>query len=246
MKSAQKHLCCSVVLLSFVAACTVTTTGTAPAAPTPTASPTPDTANADAGEPAIEAGPEVMDAAATPDKCGAVPKSLCKTPNPGSVVRGIVHFDPALAKGVDGAKPQLSVFLAHREYAQKEEWLTGGHPHADRILNLDTVDLSKGEVPFAIDLCELGVAMWSEDNCGFNLVTILDTNGNNTDDNFNMIPDVGEAAKMTVVQISCHTASQCLDINLDCTTGQRCVSYGAPGVCKCASTTCDSEGKTCK
>ena len=87
--------------------------------------------------------------------------------------------------------------------------------------------------------------MYSEDNCDFNLVIVLDTNGNNDGDSFNMIPDVGEAAKMTTVQISCHTSSQCLDVTLDCTKGQSCVTYDSPGACKCAPTTCNSKGITC-
>ena len=59
----------------------------------------------------------------------------------------------------------------------KNEKLSGGHPHA--FAYLKDVDVSAGAAPFSIDLCELGVAMWSEENCGVNLVAILDETGDN-------------------------------------------------------------------
>jgi CheY-like chemotaxis protein len=36
-----------------------------------------------------------------------------------------------------------------------------------------------GEVPFALDMCSTGTAMWSEENGAFKLVFILDEDGNN-------------------------------------------------------------------
>jgi hypothetical protein len=198
--------------------------------------------------PDVDAGAEASTMIA--DKCGTVPPSKCMPANGASIIRGIAHFDPAkLASGgpdAGGVSPQLSIFLAHREYAQKPEWAQGGHPHAYKIMQ--NLDLTKGEIPFAIDMCELGTAMWSEDNCDFNLILVLDKNGNNVADAFsiNQVPDQGELSKMTVVQLSCRGTSACMDINLDCVDGQPCVNYDSPGTCACAAETCNSDSVTCK
>lgn len=187
--------------------------------------------------------------AVVPDKCGTVPPSKCKPANAASVIRGVAHFDPTKfsAAGADGGDaPRLAIFLAHRQYAQVSEHALGGHPHADKIM--EHVDVTKGEIPFVIDLCEYGVAMWSEDNCEFNLILILDKNGNNAPNftSINMVPDMGEPSKMTVVQLSCRGTSACMDITLDCADGQKCVSYDTPSTCACAAESCNSDSVTCK
>jgi hypothetical protein len=192
------------------------------------------------------------DAAPAPDKCGTQPSasaSKCTKKDPASILRGIAHFDPkAYAAGgpdAGGAAPQLSIFLNHRQYAERDEWQQGGHPHAFKFIA--SPDVTKGEIPFEIDMCELGTAMWTEDDCDFNLVLILDKNGNNTADpiSINMVPDQGELSKMTVVQFHCGGTSACLDVTLDCANGQACVTYDSPGACKCAAKSCDSDAITC-
>lgn len=184
-----------------------------------------------------------------PDTCGAGAPSKCRPANAASVLRGIAHFDPAkFSGGPDGgdAVPRLAIFLAHRQYAQIPEHALGGHPHADKIM--ENIDVTKGEIHFAIDLCEHGVAMWTEDNCDFNLILILDKNGNNGPDltSINMVPDKGELSKMTTVQFSCRGTSACMDINLDCADGQRCVNYDTPSTCACAAESCNSDSVTCR
>lgn len=184
------------------------------------------------------------------DRCGAPAPSKCKPANPGSVIRGIAHFDPAkyAAGGPDGGAiaPRLAIFLAHRQYAEVPEHALGGHPHGHKTM--ENVDVTSGEIPFAIDLCELGVAMWSEDNCDFNLILILDKDGNNEASlaSINMVPDQGELSKSTVVQVSCRGTSACMDITLDCAEGQKCVNYDTPSTCACAAESCNSDAITCK
>jgi hypothetical protein len=151
---------------------------------------------------AVDAGSEAS-MGLVPDTCGAGAPSKCRPANAASVIRGVAHFDPAkFAGGPDGgdAVPRLAIFLAHRQYALIPEHALGGHPHADEIM--ENIDVTKGEIRFAIDLCEHGVAMWTEDNCDFNLILILDKNGNKGPDltSINMVPDKGELSKMTVVR----------------------------------------------
>ncbi len=228
----------SAVLVSLVGLCgACSSTSAAPAAPI-------------VSSPDVDAGTDASTAMVVPDKCGTAPPSKCMPGNAASVIRGIAHFDPAkLASGGPdggGIAPQLSIFLAHRQYAQKPEYALGGHPHAYRVMQ--NLNLTKGEIPFSIDMCELGTAMWSEDNCDFNLILILDKDGNNVADalSINQVPDQGELSKMTVVQLSCRGTSACMDITLDCVDGQPCVNYDTPGTCACAAETCNSDSVTCK
>jgi len=184
-------------------------------------------------------------AAQPPDACGTVPKSQCMPANQGSIVRGIVKFDPMYYAGK--SKPVLRVFLFHQWTLIQGEEKTGGHPHA--FASFPDVDMGKGEVSFDIDLCELGTAMWSEENCGFNIVVLLDENGSNdpyTKGQTAFIPEKGELVKMVPVDISCHAPSQCLQVTADCADGDTCTTYTPITSCKCAANACPSDDKYCK
>ncbi len=197
------------------------------------------------------ATPPAADPPATPppapatDACGKVGASMCTPANAGSVVRGIVKFDPAHYAGK--SKPTLRVFMFHQWTLIKGEEKTGGHPHA--YVSSDDVDLAKGEARFTIDNCQLGTAMYSEENCGFNIVVMLDENGNNDPDakgQIAFIPDKGELVKMVPVDVSCHAPSQCLQVTADCVDGDTCTTYAPITACKCSASTCPSDSKYCR
>jgi hypothetical protein len=243
----MKHA--ALALLLF--ACSSTST-TGPAVPDPAASgddaSAPSTVSSpdpgdddDGGAPDDAAASSASDASTLPTstQCAPTPPSKCSPKNADSVVRGVARFDPKLVKAA-GATPSLWIFLNHRQYTPlgPSEWAQGGHPHAYK--SYDTVDFSSGQIPFSIDLCEFETAMWSEDNCDFNLIAMIDVNGNNGPQlsSINMVPDKGEPAKMLTIDISCRAQLPCLDLSLDCSEGQSCVSYTNPGACKCATQSC--------
>jgi hypothetical protein len=232
---------CAVALGGVVACSSSSTPGTAAApAPEPTSS-LPD----DAGDPPAT---EEKDASSEPsqpaDACGTVPKSLCTPANAGSVIRGIVKFDPAHYAAKKA--PSLVVFLHHQITVSAKESSQGGHPHAYKTVPVK--DVAKGEASFAIDMCELGTAMYSEENCGFNLVVMLDEDGSNDPDANGataMIAQKGELVKMTPIDISCHKPSPCMTIAADCADGDTCTTFTALKACKCAAQTCTSDDTIC-
>jgi len=132
------------------------------------------------------------------------------------------------------------VALMHRRYGHSEH---GGHPHwLERIPNVDLAQ----PVPFQIDMCSGNAEMWSEENCEFNLIVVLDGNGNNTFETLNVAPDPGEPAALKVVELSCRGTSPCLDVPLDCVDGVGCVAYEPPGDCVCAPESCNSDSAICQ
>jgi hypothetical protein len=177
--------------------------------------------------------------------CAPPPPSMCKTPNEGSVIRGVARFDPSVVP--EGATANLALFLHHRIVVRSAETKIGGHPHAYKYLK--NVDTSAGAVPFSIDLCQLGTAMWSEENCGFNLVVMLDLNGTNNPAKgmSSMTPEAGEVVAIVPLDISCHTKSPCLDVELKCKDGEACTTFVPTemSACKCAASTCPSDDKLC-
>lgn len=178
------------------------------------------------------------------DACGAVPKSQCTPANPGSVIRGIVKFDPKRYAGKKA--PTLVLYLHHQIVVSPREAAQGGHPHAYK--KVEVKDVTKGEAPFSLDLCEFGTAMYSEENCGFNLVAMLDEDGGNDPDNgaTSMIPRKGQLVKMTPLDISCHKPSPCLTIQADCVDGDACTTFSPLKACKCsAQQKCPSDDKVC-
>jgi len=198
----------------------------------------------DTGAPATDAPAET-----TPPEEDTAPTVTCDPPieskcgNPASVIRGVVRLAPGLVpeKGTVG---RIIIGLTH--HRELGEYAQGGHLHWYKVM--PKKDLAAGPVPFQIDMCGSGTAMWSEDNCEFNLVVLLDTNANNgvTGDGWAQVPDPGEPATRKVLDVSCKGTSQCLDVVLDCVDGASCVSYTDPGACKCAATTCDSPSVVCR
>jgi hypothetical protein len=214
-------------------------------APTQAAAPEPPAATDDGGAtpPADEADASTPPAAPA-DACGAVPKSQCTPANPGSVVRGVVKFDPAHFAGKPA--PKLVVFMHHQITVTAKEATLGGHPHAYK--SFDVKDVSKGEATFALDMCELGTAMYSEENCGFNIVVMLDEDGKNdpdTNGELAMIPRKGELVKMMPIDVSCHTPSPCMTITADCLDGDTCTTYTPLTACKCGAQSCTSDNTIC-
>jgi hypothetical protein len=177
------------------------------------------------------------------DACGAVKKSKCKPANEGSVVRGVVKFDPSKVKA--SATTALRVFLHHQYVANDAEEKLGGHPHAYKSYD---VDMEKGEARFSLDLCEFGTAMWSEENCGFNIVAMIDDDGKNDPDlgPKAMIPRAGKLVKMAPVEVSCHKTSPCLEITADCVEGEGCTTFKGLKECACAADSCPSDDAVCK
>ena len=223
--------------LLLLAACS---SSSEPASPPPPATETPD------------AGTPTEDADAAPltppdDACGRgadIPKSKCKPANPGSVIRGIVKFDPAHFAGKKN--PVLRVFLHHQYILLERESKQGGHPHA--FTSVD-VDATKGEARFTLDLCLFGTAMWSEENCGFNLVAMLDEDGTNDADKLGssaFLPQKGELVGMSPIDVSCHKPSPCVTIEAKCADGESCTTFTGLRKCACASSSCPSDDAICK
>jgi hypothetical protein len=223
-------LASSLLSLLALTACSSASTGAAPSAP------------ADAGAPVEE--PD----AAPADKCAAVPKaSKCATD--GAWVRGIVHFD---AKHVTATKPVLRIALRHSFTLVAGEEAIGGRLHT--YVSIPITDPSTGEVPFALDMCRFGTGMFSEENGPFHVVAILDENDNNdldaarTNEDAVTIatPDKGELVKMTTLDVSCHAASTCLDITLDCVDGATCTTFAPMTSCTKKTPSCKSADSFCK
>ena len=217
----------------------------------------PSAGTAAAASPDGAAGP-VVDPNAAPDGADAGPggggancapapsKSMC---GDNAWVRGTAHFDPALLKA--GSKPILRVALRHGFALVKGEETIGGRLHG--YVSVPLKDPSTGSVPFAIDMCDLGTSMWSEENGAFHLVLIIDENGDNDLDkatsNTDAIvigtPTPGEYAKMVDVDVSCKaSAPACLDVKVDC-TGASCLAFQPMKSCKKKLPGCASDSSFC-
>jgi hypothetical protein len=93
-------------------------------------------------------------------------------------------------------------------------------------------------------MCDDG-EMWSEENCDYGLLAVLDVNGNNFDGS-TQLPDAGEpATRYAPLDLSCEGESPCLDIVLDCLDGASCVTFTPPRVCACADESCGSDYALC-
>ena len=196
---------------------------------------------------AIDAGTD--DAAALADAgatCAAPKKSGCG--QDGSWITGVAHFDPAKVKNT--TTPRLRVALRHGFSLIAGEEKIGGRLHAYSSAN---VNVAKGAVAFSVDMCDLGTAMWSEENGPFHLVLFIDENGNNDLDkatsNEDAIvigtPDSAELQKQMDVTVSCHSGAQCLDVTLDC-TGDSCLEIAPIADCKKKTPGCKSADSFCK
>jgi hypothetical protein len=215
------------------------------AAPAPAPADVPDAAvtAADAGGPAPDAGSP--DAATS--LCAAPPKK--STCGDSAWVRGVAHFDPSHFAA--GAKPILRVALRHEFALIRGEETIGGRLHG--YLSVPITDVSKGEIAFAIDMCDFGTSMWSEENGMFHLVLILDENGDNdldkatSNDTAIVIgtPTPGELTSMTEVDVSCKAPSACVDVKVEC-TGTSCLTFTPIKSCSKKLPGCNSDSAFCQ
>jgi hypothetical protein len=138
----------------------------------------------------------------------------------------------------------IVVALMHRRYGQPEN---GGHPHW--LWRFDGEALSATEPTYlTVDMCDGNAVMWSEENCEYNLIVLVDTNGNNGFSGERLArPDPGEPAILLPYEQSCHHEGPYrFELALDCLDGDDCVLYEPEAACTCAETTCDSESAICE
>lgn len=239
----------TVVCLLFPAAACTSSSSSAPSAAQPTDDASTDDVGASTPKKASTKKPK--DAGARKDAsaytCDPPPNSKCKESNPGSVVRGVIRFDPGRIGDV--TKSGVALFLRHPWTLRKGENTIGGRLHAN--VYLKDQDLTTGSIPFTIDMCEYGTAMWSEENGDFNLVAILDYNGDNNIDTTTLgeipaqTPTMGELTGMTQVRVSCHADSPCVTIQADCDKGAECTTFTPFTKVKCDPNTCPSDDSFC-
>lgn len=160
-----------------------------------------------------DAAPGDPDAAPSTAECNAPTTSACG--NLGSLVRGVVTL--AAGTNPDSTSGTLFVALTHRDFG---DGAIGGSGHAAQ--SYGTVDLSSGSAKFELDMCSTA-EMWSETYGLYNLVIILDTNGDQGFGNF--LPDEGEAAHRLEFNVNPSTSSPCEEIALDCVAGASCTQY---------------------
>jgi hypothetical protein len=159
------------------------------------------------------------------------------------------RFDPSHYAA--GAKPILRLTLRHKFTLVPGEENIGGRLHMFSSIKL--TDWSSGVVPFAIDMCSLGTAMWSEENGTFNLIASIDENANNNlalatsnEDAITIATiDPGELTKRVDVDVSCNAAPACLDIKLDCTEGSKCTTITPMASCAKKNPGCTSDDAFC-
>jgi hypothetical protein len=149
----------------------------------------------------------------------------------GSVVRGQVRVSSAIGR----KRGDLFLALTHSVYNGP----LGGGYHIHTLI--EDVDLSE-PVPFAVDMCA-GGEMWSELNCEYGLVVILDTNDNQGVSN--LLPDDNEpATRIDALELSCEADGPCLDVVLDC-QGPDCVRFSDAPVCSCEAASCTNIAQLC-
>jgi len=185
-------------------------------------------------EPALDSDTD-LDTQAPDPTCDPPGPTSCD--NPHASIRGEVRLADDAPEG--SRQGRLYVALMH-------EWLgqgaAGGVPHTG--VDLGQVDLTQGPVPFELDMCTGGI-MWSEENCSYQLVAVVDTNGNQTATN--IAPDPGElSGRVQDLSISCSQETDCLEVVVDC-AGPDCVAFDDPTTaCACAPESCGSEFVTCQ
>lgn len=169
--------------------------------------------------------------------CEAQGQSVCG--NPASLIHGSVR----LAAGMETMEGDLVIELMHRRYGMPAN---GGHPH--QIWRRPDVTLSpEGSVEFDVDMCDANASMWSEENCEYNLIVILDRDSDTALGPNDLAPDVDDPTAVEVFNLSCHAAGPtCFDLELSCMAGGDCVTYETPPACECAADACDSEAAICQ
>ncbi|MEO8874814.1 MAG: hypothetical protein ABI461_04430, partial [Polyangiaceae bacterium] len=161
------------------------------------------------------------------------------------------RFNPALVPA--GVLPELRIALRHNWVEFPTENLIGGRLHTYESIQLTAADVAAGSIAFQLDMCSLGTAMWSEENGPFNIVGILDLNGNNDIDDATSQQtsekkadaDPGEPTGMVQFDLSCHTGSSCLDLRLECIDGTSCTTITPVSSCKKTMPGCASDDAFC-
>jgi hypothetical protein len=169
--------------------------------------------------------------------CGEAPPPVSACDNVSSVVQGTVSL-PAGATGA--TRGDLVFFMMHRRHGNAA---TGGHPHW--YWQVPDIDLAT-PYSFSLDMCDGNAIMWSEENCEFNLIVMLDDDGPSSQST-PWLPEPGEPAALAVFELHCHAgAAACLEVELGCTDGSGCVAYDDPGDCECSPHACESESAICR
>lgn len=138
----------------------------------------------------------------------------------------------------------IVVALMHRRYGSPEN---GGHPHW--AWTFEDQALSSTEPAFLkIDMCEGNAIMWSEENCEYNLIVLVDSDGDNGLTGERLArPDPGEPAILLPYEQSCsHEGPYRFEVSLDCLEGDACVIYDEEPACVCAEASCDSQSAICE
>ncbi len=163
-------------------------------------------------------------------ECDLEVESACN--NDASIVQGHVRLAEGLTTETEG---NLYLALNHEAYAGA---IGGGYHIFDVIRD---VDLSE-PVPFAIDMCA-GGQMWSDTNCTYTLIAILDLNEDQSAEN--ALPDEGEPTGRAVdITLTCDGEAPCVDIVLDCTDGADCAKFD-DAACSCDPAGCSSIASIC-
>jgi hypothetical protein len=153
---------------------------------------------------------------APPITCDPPAGSACG--DEAAVVRAVV------SAGLEGpTSGDLVIYLTHLDLGQESD---GGYYHTSVVY--PAVELADGPLPIAVDMCE-GGEMWPTDYGAYNLVAILDRDGDNDPAGFasNRLPDAGEpSARVSPVELNEGGESPCFDaVVLDCLDGPDCVAY---------------------
>jgi hypothetical protein len=182
-----------------------------------------------------------------PETSGTTPQTTDFWPNAGrsqcSNKASLVQLAITVPAEAQGAA-DLVVALMHRRHGQPEN---GGHPHW--LWRFDDQALSATEPTFlTIDMCEGNAVMWSEENCEYNLIVLVDGNDNNGFSGERLArPDPGEPAVLLPFQQSCHHEGPYrFELSLDCLDGDACVTFAPEPACVCAEPACDSESAICE
>ena len=148
--------------------------------------------------------------------CAEPTHSSCA--DPASLIEVVVRPGPAGPTTGD-----LVLYMTHLDLGQEKQ---GGYYHYSQTAK--GTDFADGPVLMEIDMCD-GGEMWSVEYGDYNLVAILDQDGNNQPAGFDSdrTPDEGEpSARVSPVTFTQGAESQCFDdIVLDCLDGKNCAAY---------------------
>jgi hypothetical protein len=160
-------------------------------------------------------------------------ESICG--NDASIVMGMARA----GDGIEETQGQLVVVLNHYRLG---DGIAGGVAHSGAVV--PDSDIAGAGAAFEFDMCDAS-AMWTEDNCEYNLIAFLDLDGD-VPPGVQALPEVGEPAGRLVISLSCtHDGPMCIDIVLDCLDGPSCGAFTDPPGCQCSPQTCNSDAIIC-